>query len=156
MKTIVAIFIALMTLQVLASPPLSPEEMYGSYDKDGKYRAMQEQLDQMNQQIAKAEKEKSEKQTIALWAAIAISLIPLGVIAKQIIGKRTWEDNPRGTLQSLAIGLAGAAVLFGLNYGVLLLKIEYGSSFNTAFAVVIVLFLIGVAIYAVRKKDVKK
>jgi len=43
MKTLVTIFFALFALQ-----GFSPEDMYGSYDRDGKYRAMEEQIEQIN------------------------------------------------------------------------------------------------------------
>ena len=45
MKTFIMAVIALFALQLMASP--SPEQMYDSLDKDGKYRQMQEQLDQV-------------------------------------------------------------------------------------------------------------
>lgn len=151
MKAIIAILFALMSLQLLATQ--NPEDMYGEYDKDGKYRAMQEQVDKMNQQIAKAEEEKSEKQTMALWFALAAGLIPLLYLGKMIVQKKTWQDNPSGTVQALAIGLVGGIALFALNYGVFWLKIEYGSKFNSALAVALVLLLITGAIYILKKKE---
>ena len=150
MKAVISLILTLFALQVLATP--TPEEMYGAYDKEGKYRDMQEQVDKINQQIAETEKEKSDKQTMAMWAAILIGLIPLGVIGKQIISKRTWENNPAGTAKALAIGLSGAAALFAFNYGIFWLKIEYGSQFNTAVVVALVLFLVIGSIYVLRKK----
>ena len=147
MKTIIAFLLTLMPLLALASP----EDMYEQYDKDGKYRAMQEQLDQINEQAAAAEKERAEKQTAALWVANAIGLIPLGVLGKQILREQTWKNNPGGTARAVAIGLAGGTVLFGLNYGIFLLKIEYGSQFNTAFAIALVLFLVVGSIYVLKK-----
>jgi hypothetical protein len=142
--------IALFALQLMASP--SPEQMYDSLDKDGKYRQMQEQLDQVIEKSEQAEKEKAAKQQIALWVALAIGFIPLCAIGKQVLSKRTWEENPSGTRQALGIALAGAVALFGLNYGIFLLKIEYGSSFNSVMAVALVLLLTIAAIYVVRKK----
>lgn len=150
MKKFIVAVLALFTLQVLASP--TPEEMYGSLDKDGKYRQMQEQVDQMIQKNEEAAQDKAAKQQIALWVALAIGFIPLCAIGKKVFSKRTWDENPSGTRQALAIGLAGAAVLFGLNYGIFLLKIEYGSRFNAALAVALVLSLTIGAIYVVRKK----
>ena len=147
MKAFAAIVFALMSLLAFASP----EDMYGQYDKDGKYRAMQEQMDKINQQAEAAEKERAEKQTMALWAALLTGLIPLGYIGSQVIREQTWKSNPRGTAQALAVGLAGGAVLFGLNYGVFLLKIEYGSKFNTAVAMGLVLFMIIGSIYVLKK-----
>ena len=150
MKKFIVAVLALFTLQVLASP--TPEEMYGSLDKDGKYRQMQEQVDQMIQKNEEAARDKAAKQQVALWVALAIAFIPLCAIGKQVFSKRTWDENPSATRQALAIGLAGAAVLFGLNYGIFLLKIEYGSRFNAALAVALVLLLTISAIYVVRKK----
>lgn len=154
MKAITTILLALMSLSAYALPrtdSLSVEEMYGAYDKDGKYRAVQEQVDQVVRQVEAAEKEKAEKRRMALWIALAVAVVPLGVIGKQIIGQRTWENNPKGTCQALAIGLASAVVLFALNYGIFLLKMEYGSTFNTALVVVLVVSLVIGAIYVVRK-----
>ena len=148
-KAVISLILTLFALQVLAAP--APEDMYGDYDKDGKYRAMQEQVDQINQNIEKAEKEESDKQTMALWASILIGLIPLGYIGKQVISERTWKNNLSGTVQALAIGLAGSAILFGFNYGIFLLKIEYGSKFNNILAVALVLFLVIGSIYVLRK-----
>lgn len=150
MKTFIVAVLALLALLAFASP--TPEEIYGSLDKDGKYRQMQEQVDQMIQKSEQAEEEKAVKQQIALWVALAIGFIPLCVIGKQVLSKRAWDENPSGTRQALAISLAGAAVLFGLNYGIFLLKIEYGSRFNAALAVALVLLLTIGAIYVVRKK----
>ena len=44
-------------------------------------------------------------------------------------------------------------VLFGLNYGVLYLKIKYGDGFNTTLAFLIVAALIAGAIYLMKKKQ---
>lgn len=143
MKTIVMVVLAMFAVQLFAWE--TPEQMYGTYDKDGKYRQMREQLDQVVQQSEQAEKEKAAKRQIALWAAIAIG--------RQVLSKRTWKDNPAGTRLALAIGLAGTVLLTALNYGIFLLKIEYGGSFNTALAAVLVLLLTTGAIYAVRKKN---
>ena len=148
-----AFFTAMMTLlalQVFATP--TPEDMYGQYDKDGKYRDMQEQVDQMNQKVAEAEQVKAEKQSMALWFSILIGLIPLGYIGKQVVSGRTWQNDPGGTVRALAIGLAGGALLFALNYGIFLLKIKYGSQFNSVLAAALVLFLVIGSIYVLRKK----
>ena len=150
MKTFIVAVLALLAFQMTAAP--TPEEMYGSLDKDGKYRQMQEQVDHIIQKNEQLEEEKADKQQIALWVALAIALLPLCAIGKQVLSKRTWIENPGGTRQALVIGLAGSALLFGLNYGVFLLKIEYGSRFNTVFVAAFVLLLTIGAIYVVRKK----
>ena len=146
MKAFITVVLTLLALQAFATP--TPEEMYGSYDKDGKYRAMQEQVDQINQQSAKNQKEKST----VMWIAIIIGLIPLGYIGKQIIQEKTWKSNPKRTFQAIAMGLAGGALLFALDYGIFMLKIEYGTRFNTVLVVAFVLFLIIGSIYVLKKK----
>ena len=150
MKAFITVVLTLLALQAFATP--TPEEMYGSYDKDGKYRAMQEQVDQINHQSAEARKEKSDKQATVMWIAIIIGLIPLGYIGKQIIQEKTWKSNPKRTFQAIAMGLAGGALLFALDYGIVMLKIEYGTRFNTVLVVAFVLFLIIGSIYVLKKK----
>ncbi|MBQ4367536.1 MAG: hypothetical protein II786_05590 [Muribaculaceae bacterium] len=150
MKALITVVLTLLALQVFATP--TPEEMYGSYDKDGKYRAMQEQVDQINQQSAKNQKEKSDKQSMVMWIAIVIGLIPLGFIGKQVIQEKTWKSNPKRTIQAIAMGLAGGALLFAIDYGIFMLKIEYGTRFNTILVVAFVLFLIIGSIYVLKKK----
>ena len=155
MKTFISILLALMSLQAFAIPAsdsLSVEEMYGAFDKDGKYRAMEEQVEQIIQKSEEAKQEKAAQQRLAMWIAILIGLVPFGVIVAQVIKGRTWRDNPGGTAKALAIGIAGATVLAGLNYGIFLLKIEYGSKFNTAVVVAFVLFLVAGSIYLLKKK----
>ncbi|MBO4813573.1 MAG: hypothetical protein J5523_01295 [Muribaculaceae bacterium] len=151
MKALITVVLTLLALQVFAAP--TPEEMYGSYDKDGKYRAVQEQVDQINQQSADAQKEKSDKQSTVMWIAIIIGLIPLVYIGKQIIQEKTWKSNPKRTVQAIAMGLAGGALLFAIDYGIFMLKIEYGTRFNTLLVVAFVLFLIIGSIYVLKKKN---
>ena len=50
------------------------------------------------------------------------------------------------------MGLAGGALLFALDYGIFMLKIEYGTRFNTVLVVAFVLFLIIGSIYVLKKK----
>lgn len=48
--------------------------------------------------------------------------------------------------------VAGGVVLFGLNYGVLYLKLKYGDGFNTTLAFLIVAGLVAGSIYLLNKK----
>lgn len=130
------------------------ESMYGALDKDGKYRAMQEQLDQMLQKTEQYQEEESQKRSVALWISILIGLIPLIGIGIQIIRGRTWRTNPTGTVKALVVGLAGACALFGINYFVLIMKIIYGSRFSIIFVVATMIFLIIAAIYILIKKPI--
>jgi hypothetical protein len=75
MKTILTIMVALLAL---GSPQknvsYSPEDMYGDYDKEGKYRSMQEQVDQINQRQEEAEKEKNTTMMFILGSSAFVSL----------------------------------------------------------------------------------
>ncbi len=93
------------------------------------------------------------RRTLALGGAILIGLIPLGYIGREIIRKKSWRDNPGGTVRALGVGLAGGVVLFGLNYGIFLLKIKMGDAFHITLAFLIVAALVAGAIYLMKKKQ---
>jgi len=65
----IIILLFLTSLQVSAS---SPEEMYGMYDKDGKYREMAEQVEQIRLRSEEAQKEKQTKNMIILVLQIIV------------------------------------------------------------------------------------
>jgi hypothetical protein len=56
---------------------------------------------------------------------------------------------------ALGIGLLGGAVLFGLNYGWMYLRLEHGDAINFPIALLITLGLAGFAIFLLHKKDPK-
>ncbi len=128
----------------------SPEELYEQYITP-ETRAILERAEQAERETQAAEAAAKAKKTLALSVAILIGLIPLGHIGRDILKRKTWKTNPSGTVRALFVGLAGGAVLFGLNYGVFLLKIRMGDGFNTAFAFLIVAVLIAAAIYLLKK-----
>ncbi len=138
MKTILTIILVLSTLQVSASP----EEMYGSYDKDGKYRAMQEQMDRINRQVEEAERVKHENMMLALGISTLVGLVPVVVIGRKIIKGRSWETNPSGMWQALGIAFAGGVVLFAFNFLFFYLRFMYNKEFSKFGPVVIGLIII--------------
>ena len=148
MKTILVILFALSTLQVFASP----EDMYSIYDKDGKYRAMEEQIDKINRQVEEAEKEKNEKMMLILGISAFIGLVPMVAIGRKIIKGRSWETNPSGMWQALGIAFAGGLALFAINFIFLYLKFIYHKEFNQFFSVAVGAILIGGAIFFLKKK----
>lgn len=148
MKTLLTILLFLSTLQVSTSP----EDMYNMYDRDGKYRALQEKVDQMNRKIENAEQERSEKKTLILIVSLLIAIVPLAIIGKQVICGRTWKTNPPGTAQALLIACAGGLVLFAFNYGIFYLKILHYEIFKYLFSLAIVIALIIGASIMLRKK----
>lgn len=143
----------LLTLAIACTAQAqSPEELYSEYITP-ETRAILERADQLERETRAAEAAAKERKTLALCVSVLIGLIPLCYIGRDIIKRKTWKENPSGTLKALGTGLAGGTVLFGLNYGVFLLKIKMGDAFNTAFAFLIVAALIAGAIYLMMKKQ---
>ena len=138
MKTILTILFAFVALHVSGSP----EDMYSIYDKDGKYREMQEQMDQVFQKREQAEQERETKKNLVLGLAVLMGLVPLAYIGYSIVKERTWETNPQGTKQALGIALMGGLLLFVVNYAALYLKIIYESEFYQYGPVVIGLVIV--------------
>ena len=136
---------------VLQATAQSPEELYGEYITP-ETRAILERSAQLEQEIQAARAADKAKKTMALAVALVIGLIPLFVVCRRMIRGKTWKENPRGTARALGVALAGGGVLFGLNYGVFLLKIKMGDAFNTALAFLIVGALIAGSIFLLRKK----
>ena len=121
----------------------SPEELYEQYITP-ETRAT---LERAARAAAKAQN------TLALSLAVLIGLIPLCYIGRNILKGKTWKENPYGTLKALGVGLAGSVLLFGLNYGIYLLKVKRGDAFNTTLAFLIVAALVAGAIYLMKKND---
>lgn len=149
MKILISILLFLTSLQVSAS---TPEEMYGMYDKDGKYREMTEQVEQIRLRSEEAKKEKQTKNMIILVVSLIAGLIPVCVIGGKVIRNQTWKTNPTGTAQGLAIALAGGFALFAFNYGWLYLKYLHEDIFKPLFSIAFIILLIGIGIYLARNK----
>jgi len=148
-QTLIIILLFLTSLQVSAS---SPEEMYGMYDKDGKYREMTEQVEQIRLRSEEAQKEKQTKNMIILVVSLIAGLIPVCVIGGKVIRNQTWKTNPTGTAQGIAIALAGGFALFAFNYGWLYLKYLHEDIFKPLFSIAFIILLIGIGIYLARNK----
>ena len=129
----------------------TPEELYQQYITP-ETQAILDRFEEAERQTQEAEEAARTKKTLALAAAVLIGLIPVGATVRNIVRKKSWKENPSGTLQALGVSVLGGAVLFALNYGVFLLKIRYGDAFNTAFVFLIVAVLIVGSIYLYRKK----
>ncbi len=110
-------------------------------------RAVLERFEEAERRSQEAEAAAKARRTLALGGAILIGLIPLGYIGREIIRKKSWRDNPGGTVRALGVGLAGGVVLFGLNYGIFLLKMRMGDAFNTSLAFLLVGILIAGSLY---------
>lgn len=136
---------------VLPAASQSPEELYGEYITP-ETRAILERSEQLEQGIQAARTADKARKTMALAIAVLIGLIPPFAVGRRIIRGKTWKENPGGTARALRAAFAGGGVLFALNYGVILLKIKMGDSFNSALAFLIVGALIAGSIYLLRKK----
>lgn len=147
MKTLLTLLFVLATLQ----PGQSPEEMYSSFDRDGKYQAMQEQMDEVTQKSEAAEKERSDKTTFVIVISLVLGLIPIAVVGKKIYKDRTWETNPSGMWKALAIAILGGIVLFAFNYGFFYLKLIHNETFRILLPAVIGIAVIVVFIVGMRK-----
>lgn len=148
MKTLLTILLFLSSLQVAQSP----EDMYGMYDKDGKYREMREKMEQVVQKSEEAKKEEDATKTRILVVSLLIGLIPVAVVGGNVVRKHSWETNPRGTAEALVIALAGGIVLFAFNYGWFYLKILHEEVFKLVFSLAVIILLVGIGIYVTGKK----
>lgn len=147
MKTLITLFFLLTSLQAFSSP----EDMYGIYDKDGKYREMSEKMEQIIVQHEQAEKERQEKNMRILVVSLTIGLIPVCVVGGNVIRKQTWKTNSHGTIQALSIALAGGVALFAFNYGWFYLKYMQEEIFKWVLSIAFIILLIGIGIYVTRK-----
>ena len=146
MKTLITILLFLTSLQAFSSP----EDMYGIYDKDGKYREMSEKMEQIIVQHEQAEKERQEKNMRILVVSLIIGLIPVCVVGGNVIRKQTWKTNSHGTIHALSIALAGGVALFAFNYGWFYLKYMQEEIVKWVLSIAFIILLIGIGIYLAR------
>lgn len=145
-------FLFLLTLLLgWSAGAQSPEELYEEYITP-ETRAVLERFEQAEREVQAAEAAARARKTLMLAVAVLIGLIPVVVTGRRILKEKTWKDNPGGTVRALGVALAGGVVLFGLNYGVLYLKLKYGDGFNTTLAFLIVAGLVAGSIYLLNKK----
>lgn len=145
-------FLSLLTLLLgWSAGAQSPEELYEEYITP-ETRAVLERFEQAEREVQAAEAAARARKTLMLAVAVLIGLIPVVVTGRRVLREKTWKDNPGGTVRALGVALAGGVVLFGLNYGVLYLKLKYGDGFNTTLAFLIVAGLVAGSIYLLNKK----
>lgn len=145
-------FLFLLTLLLgWSAAAQTPEELYEIYSTP-ETRAVLERFEEAERQAQEAQAAARARKTLMLAVAVLIGLIPVVVTGRRVLREKTWKDNPGGTALALGASLAGGLVLFGLNYGVLYLKLKYGDGFNTTLAFLIVAALIAGSIYMLRKK----
>ena len=143
---------ALLRAAQPASPSLSPEDMYQEYITP-ETRALLDEYDRAMEQTREAEEAARTRRTLALVFSLAVGLIPVVHIGRRAIRQKSWRQNPDGTARALGVALLGGVVLFGLNYGIFLLRLKLGDAFPLAFAFLAVAALIALAILLLRKKS---
>jgi len=135
----------------LAAAAQSPEERYQEYITP-EVRAVLERSEQAERENREAEAAAKARKSLMFAVSLAIALIPLGYIGSDIIRHETWKENPSGTARALGTGLAGGAVLFAVNYGIILLKVRMGDAFNIALAFLVVAALAVGSVWLMKKK----
>ena len=150
MKTFVIAVLAALALQVMASS--TPEEMYGMYDKDGKYREMSAKVEQMKHKADEARAEENGRKMRILLVSLFIGFVPVVAVGGKVIRKQTWKTNSSGTAQALVMAFAGGAVLFAFNYGWLYMKLFQEEIFKLILSLVFILLLIALGFYLARKR----
>ena len=148
-------FLLLALLAAWSAAAQTPEELYQEYITP-ETQAIMERFQEAEKRTAEAEAAAGTRRKLVLSLSILIGLTPLAVICHKIIRGRTWKENPGGTVRALGAGLLGGAVLFALNYGILLLKIKMVDAFNTALAFLLVAAMIAGSIFLLRKKGDQK
>ena len=131
-------------------PAAAQTDMYDEYINP-ETRAIMERFEEAERHAQEAQAAEDAKRTLALVACILIGLVPLFYIGREIVKKQAWKDNPGGTAKAIGVGIAGGAVMFGLTYGVFLMKMKAGDSFNIIFALVFIAAILGGALYILKK-----
>jgi len=144
----------LITLILTIILPLQVEDMYKDYITP-EQQEMLDKFEQLEQDIQAAEQRDAASKAWILLVSVAIGLIPVCATGYKAVKARTWKDNPSGTVRAMGVSLLGGAVIFALNYGILLLKYRMGDAFNTSLAFILVIAIIAVAIWLMTKTDKK-
>ena len=156
MKRILILITATLALCCSAAAQLSKEEedLMRAYGASDEYIEMQRKMQDILDKSEEAKQKEQNTKTIMLVLALAVAAVPLVVIGKKII------DHPevrtvKGVASALGVALLGGAVLFGINYGWMLLRLKHGDALNFPFALIITLALAAGAIFLLNKKDKK-
>ena len=141
-----------LILGLLLQVAQTPEEMYQEYITPETQAILDRQEEAMTQ-LQEAQEAEGRQKTLALVLSIAIALVPMAYIGILAARNQSWKNNPEGTRKALGIGLLGALVLFGINYGIFMLKIRAGDAFNTGLAFLLVVAITIGAVFLLKKKE---
>ena len=160
-KTIAYIALSLIVTCVLAQehPWLEQQDsatraMLEQYGASEEYLSMQDQMLEIENQSDRAAQKENQTRLVILGISLLVALWP--VISGIRMLSQTENKTRGGVIASIGILLAGAGVLFALNYGTLMLRHKEPALFNLLFALIFVVAIIVVAIFMLRKDPPKK
>lgn len=160
-KTIAYIALSLIVTCVLAQehPWLEQQDsatraMLEQYGASEEYLSMQDQMLEIENQSDRAAQKENQTRLVILGISLLVALWP--VISGIRMLSQTENKTRGGVIASIGILLAGAGVLFALNYGTLMLRHKEPALFNFLFALIFVVAIIVVAILMLRKDSPKK
>ena len=160
-KTIAYIALSLIVTCVLAQehPWLEQQDsatraMLEQYGASEEYLSMQDQMLEIENQSDRAAQKENQTRLFILGISLLVALWP--VISGIRMLSQTENKIRGGVIASIGILLAGAGVLFALNYGTLMLRHKEPALFNFLFALIFVVAIIVVAILMLRKDPPKK
>ena len=160
-KTIAYIALSLIVTCVLAQehPWLEQQDsatraMLEQYGASEEYLSMQDQMLEIENQSDRAAQKENQTRLFILGISLLVALWP--VISGIRMLSQTENKTRGGVIASIGILLAGAGVLFALNYGTLMLRHKEPGLFNFLFALFFVIALIVLAILMLRKDPPKK
>ena len=126
-------------------------EQYGASEE---YLSMQDQMLEIENQSNRAAEQERQTKLIILGISLLAALWP--VISGIRMISNSENKTRGGVIAAIGILLAGAGVLFALNYGTLMLRHKEPALFNLLFAFIFVIALIVVAILMLRKDNSSK
>ena len=160
-KTIAYIALSLIVTCVLAQehPWLEQQDsatraMLEQYGASEEFLSMQDQMLEIENQSDRAAQKENQTRLVILGISLLVALWP--VISGIRMLSQTENKTRGGVIASIGILLAGAGVLFALNYGTLMLRHKEPALFNFLFALIFVVAIIVVAILMLRKDPPKK
>ena len=154
MKRFLILITATLALCCSAAAQLSKEEedMMRAYGASDEYIEMQRKMQDILDKSEEAKQKEQDTKTIMLVLALAVAAVPVVVISKKII------DHPevrtvKGVVSALGVAVLGGAVLFGINYGWMMIRFKHGDAVNFPLALLITLALAAGAVFLLAKKD---
>lgn len=124
-------------------------ELYGATPEQIE---MFQKIDEIQAQEEAAKAKDRNTRIIMLVLSLAVAVVPLCVIGKKIIDHPEVRTG-KGVASALGVALLGGAVLFGINYGWMWLRLRYADALNFPIALLITIAIAVGAVFLLNKKD---